>query len=114
MDICSHLAYVVECENAVHVEESAMDMGQIIFSVYFFGAIIVGVYLIREVEFGEDVLIKKKDRRLGPAYWGLYEGSGQESETMQIIEPPKPTKDVDGVAGGASYARGSAVKSARS
>lgn len=92
-----------------------MDLGNVIFSVYFFGAVLVGVYLIREVDFGDDnVLIKKKGKKLGPTYWGSYQGTPtSDDESMQTIVPPKPTKDSDGVAGGKGYSTGKAVKSGR-
>jgi len=90
-----------------------MDLGQVVFVIYMMGAIAVGIYLIRDVEFGEKVLIKKKGQKLGPGHWGLYEGSGEEDPSMQLIEPPKPTKDIEGVAGGRGYSGGKAVKSGR-
>jgi hypothetical protein len=91
-----------------------IDLGQIVFVMYMMGAIAVGIYLIRDFQFGEDnVLIKKKGARLGPGHWGLYEGTGEEDPAMRQIEPPKPTKDIDGVAGGSGYAGGKAVKSGR-
>jgi hypothetical protein len=90
-----------------------IDLGQSVFVIYMMGAIAVGIYLIRDVEFGENVLIKKKGHKLGPGHWGLYEGTGEEDPALKQIDPPKPTKDIDGVAGGSGYAGGKAVKSGR-
>jgi hypothetical protein len=89
------------------------DPGQIVFVIYMMGAIAVGIYLVRDIDFGENVLIKKKGQKLGPGHWGLYEGSGEETDAERVIEPPKPTKDIDGVAGGRGYSSGKAVKSGR-
>jgi hypothetical protein len=91
-----------------------MDLMGAVFTFYFFGAILVGVYLIREVEFGPDLRIKKKGQKLGPTYWGAYEGANQENPAEQLIVPPEPTKDENGTIGGSgAYSGGKAVKSAR-
>ncbi len=87
-----------------------MDIGSTIFTVYFIGAVVVGIFLLREVEFGSESTFKKKGQKLGPEYWGRYAGSQQETEAMKTIEPPKPTKDAgNGAAGGGTYAGGRAV-----
>jgi hypothetical protein len=81
--------------------------------IYVLGAVAVGIYVFRE-ELEPTFLIKKKDKRLGPSYWGVYEGSElEEQEAMRTIVPPKPCKDADGVAGSGMYSKGRAVKSAR-
>lgn len=92
-----------------------MDIGSWVFYFYGFAAVVVGVYLIREVDFGETYMIKKKETRLGPNYWGTYEGTASSvPSSMETIEPPKPCKDAEGgLAGSGAYAGGKAVKSAR-
>ena len=89
-----------------------MDIDFMLF-VYILGAVCVGLYIFRE-DLEPSFLIKKKDKRLGPSYWGVYQGSDLvEPTSMQTIEPPKPCKDSDGVAGSGMYSKGRAVKSAR-
>lgn len=87
-----------------------MDVGSTIFTVYFIGAVVVGIFLLREVEFGSESTLKKKGQTLGPEYWGRYQGSQNEPDSMKTIVPPTPTKDsVGGLSGGGTYAGGRAV-----
>ncbi|HEY9871368.1 MAG TPA: hypothetical protein V6D08_19575 [Candidatus Obscuribacterales bacterium] len=54
-------------------------------------------------------------RRVGPSYWGVYEGAPPiEDPSMRTFEL-KPPSDIPGAVGGSSkYSRGMPVKSARS
>jgi hypothetical protein len=80
---------------------------------YAIGAVTIGVAILRE-DIEHTFVITKKNKRLGASYWGVYQGSElQEAQNMQTINPPKPCKDIEGVAGSGTYAGGKAVKSAR-
>jgi hypothetical protein len=82
-------------------------------SMYAIGAIIIGVVIFRD-DLEKSFLIKNKKETLGASYWGVYEGSElHEDDALRTIKPPKPCKDVNGVAGSGAYANGKAVKSAR-
>jgi hypothetical protein len=89
-----------------------MDFNSGVVILYFIAAIVVGIYVLREIEGGaEDHVVKGK---VGPSYWGVYQGNHvKESESMRTIEPPAPGHDVGTAVGSGMYARGRAVKSAR-
>jgi hypothetical protein len=81
--------------------------------MYGLGAIVIGV-LIFMGDLEKTFLVKDKNQKLGASYWGVYEGQELHDEAeMCTIKPPKPCKDIDGVAGSGAYAGGKAVKSAR-
>lgn len=90
-----------------------MELGGTVFLLYIVGALVVGIFILREVEF-ETKVLQKKGTKLGPTYWGAYEGTDvQSDESMKTIDLPKPVKDSEGVAGGRGYSSGKAVKSGR-
>jgi len=112
MDISTTLVYLhcLPAKGNSDAEGTVMDIGSTIFTVYFIGAVVVGIFLLREVEFGSESSFKKKGQKLGPEYWGRYAGSQQETEAMKTIEPPAPSKDsVGGLSGGGTYSGGRAV-----
>jgi hypothetical protein len=81
--------------------------------LYGIGAIAVGIFIFRE-DLGPTFLVKRKDQRLGPCYWGVYaDASTTESASEQLIVPPKPCKDIDGLAGSGAYAGGKAIHTAK-
>lgn len=81
--------------------------------MYGIGAIVIGALILRgdaDVSF----LVKDKKEKLGASYWGRYEGTAAPgANELRTIQPPKPCKDIEGVAGSGAYAGGKAVKSAR-
>ncbi|HEY9792683.1 MAG TPA: hypothetical protein V6D22_19940 [Candidatus Obscuribacterales bacterium] len=79
--------------------------------MYGLGAIIIGV-LVFAGDLEKTFLVKDKDTKLGASYWGVYEGQSFTNEET-TVQPPKPCKDIEGIAGSGAYAGGQAVKSAR-
>jgi hypothetical protein len=82
--------------------------------LYTLGIALVGIFIFKD-EIGPSFLITKKDRKLGPSYWGVYQGSPLEDALHeQTVKPPEPCKDVEGAVGSGAYAGGKAVSSAKS
>lgn len=82
--------------------------------LYTIGIAVVGFLMFKE-DLGPTFLIKKKDKRLGPSYWGVYTGaSAEDAVHEQLVKPPEPCKDIEGAVGSGSYAGGKAINSAKS
>jgi hypothetical protein len=56
---------------------------------------------------------RPRKKRVGPAFWGNYEGRTSEVPGMQIIKLPKITFNPEAVVGSELYSKGRAVKSAK-
>lgn len=53
-----------------------MDVYSWVIFMYVAGTILVGWFLLHET--GTPGTLKKKDSLVGPTYWGVYNGSGQD------------------------------------
>ena len=81
--------------------------------MYGVGAIVIGALILRG-DAEKTYMVKDKKEKLGACYWGRYEGTAEtDAAENRTIVPPKPCKDIDGLAGSGAYAGGKAVKSAR-
>ena len=81
--------------------------------MYGVGAIVIGAIIFRG-DAEKTHLVKDKNEKLGASYWGSYEGTAKAGpDELRTVVPPKPCKDITGVAGSGAYAGGQAVKSAR-
>lgn len=87
-----------------------MDVYTWVIFLYVAGTLMVGWFLLHEVH---PTSHKRKDKFVGPSYWGIYNGATRHEAEKTIALHELKDEDIAGLCGGSGYASGKAVKSGR-
>lgn len=87
-----------------------MDVYTWVIFLYVAGTLMVGWFLLHEAG---PVGHKRKDKFVGPSYWGYYQGAQGPDLDKTIALHEIKDDDLGGLCGGSGYASGRAVKSGR-
>lgn len=78
------------------------------------GATITLVSILHNLDVSEMMPVyRPRKKKVGPTFWGNYDGSGHDPANMQTIRLPKITFNQEAVVGSEMYSKGRAVKSAK-
>lgn len=89
---------------------SIMDIYTWVIFLYVAGTLTVGWFLFHEVGPSSH---RRKDKVVGPTYWGIYTGSSFQDGEKTIALQEFKDEELDGLCGGRAYSSGKAVKSGR-
>jgi len=78
------------------------------------GATITLISVLHNLDVSEMMPVyKPRKKKVGPSFWGNYEGGAGDIQAMHTIKLPKITFNPEAVVGSELYSKGMAVKSAK-
>ena len=86
-----------------------MDVYTWVIFLYVAGTVMVGWFLLHEAG---PVGHTRKDKHVGPTYWGIYTGGHRECDKTIALQEFHDD-DIEGICGGSGFVNGRPVKSGR-
>lgn len=89
-------------------------LAYLLLAIGIIGATITLISVLHNLDVSEMMPVyRPRKKKVGPTFWGNYQGTDQNSPGRQSINLPKITFNGEAVVGSELYSKGHAVKSAK-